>query len=1294
MSTAAAAVAVDAEHPWPGLMPFGEAAQRFFHGRDDEATELMRLIRRDTLTVLYGQSGLGKSSLLAAGLFPRLREADFLPVLLRIDWAASAPPPVQQVLAALVEACASHRVDSPAPWHDATLWAHFHRRDLEFWSPRNRLLTPVLVFDQFEELFTVGRQDAVAQQRAAALVDALADLVESRMPAALAEQVERQPELGLAFDHGRRSCKVVFAFREDYLPEFEGLRDRIRLIVHNRLRLQRMNGQAAWRAVRQPGSALVSDAVAEQIVRFVAAPRPGRAAAGLDGLDVEPALLSVVCRELNQQRLRAGGAQITTELLRDGAQQRIITDFYEASVRDVDPLLRAFVEDQLLTDSGYRDSVALEDALALPGVTREGIDQLIHRRLLHLEERSGTLRVELTHDLLTEVARASRDARKARAAQAAQQAQLRRIRQRQRRWIAAGVLTVAAAVGLTAMFAVLLRRAEDERERLLQTQSLMMLSRANAALEQGVGATPYAQLAAALALHPGNAAARARAVALLEQRRLPQAQGSAWVGGRPLLHWPQGAPLLVVQDGGITRVEPATTWAAPWQARTLQLQLGAVDHQDHGLAALTEGARQVLTAAARPAAAAASAEPGRATLPSLRWLPGAQLLAYLSPGRVLHLFDPVSLAQRSGGVRWPGPVATVAVDPERRWAAAQMEDGGLAVAALEDASIVAATRRGVGRLLAVGPGGDLLLHDDTRWRAVASDGRAWAEGDLQAVQPGALAQGPGGQIALADGNQVLLLDTRARRWRALPHPSGVRALAFSADGQVLATGALDRVARTWRTADGAAAGPPMRHQGPVLALAFDPADRRLLLSGAGDGLARLWLAERGELMAEPMVHATAVVGLAVQPGSDAVVSLGDDGRLTHWRRGDHDRAPRVQRGEAGALAVAWSARSGLLAQAWTGGRVAAFGPGGLAWQHEGGADVRALAFSPDGRSLVVSRADGSLHTLAGADGAALHPPRQSGVPLVRIVFNGTGTHWLGLASDGTLRQWRSTDGVSIGHALGGVHASTAGWDASGQIVVTADGAGLRLWSAGGLRPLARIALDGPPAWFGSAPGDAAHLWVLTPTCLQRVALAGPSPPPGCDAKAGALPLAGLRPWTAAIAPGGDRLAVGALDGRIRLVDLRSLRFIGDTARHDDAVLALRFSPDGTRLLSTSRDQLVRLWDVPGGTAIADPLAAGASVIEAGFSADGEQVLVVAVGGPAWLQRIGRPLPEPDAETLADLLCLAGRSTLAADGEARRLADDEMLAMLRRLHAPVTADPATAAWVLSVAGRLATVEPPR
>jgi len=83
---------VDAANPWPGLASFREADQAFFHGREAESAELTRLVLRERLTVLFGLSGLGKSSLLAAGVFPRLRQQNVLPVPLRLDFSALFAP--------------------------------------------------------------------------------------------------------------------------------------------------------------------------------------------------------------------------------------------------------------------------------------------------------------------------------------------------------------------------------------------------------------------------------------------------------------------------------------------------------------------------------------------------------------------------------------------------------------------------------------------------------------------------------------------------------------------------------------------------------------------------------------------------------------------------------------------------------------------------------------------------------------------------------------------------------------------------------------------------------------------------------------------------------------------------------------------------------------------------------------------------------------------------------------------------------------------------------------------------
>src|SRR5262249_35027904 len=117
---------VDAQNPWPGLVSFTEELSEFFHGRSEEADEVLRRVDRAGLTVLFGQSGLGKSSLLQAGLFPRLRAEGYLPVSIRLDHAATAPSLADQVKAAVSRAIADAggRSENAAADAGDTLWEH------------------------------------------------------------------------------------------------------------------------------------------------------------------------------------------------------------------------------------------------------------------------------------------------------------------------------------------------------------------------------------------------------------------------------------------------------------------------------------------------------------------------------------------------------------------------------------------------------------------------------------------------------------------------------------------------------------------------------------------------------------------------------------------------------------------------------------------------------------------------------------------------------------------------------------------------------------------------------------------------------------------------------------------------------------------------------------------------------------------------------------------------------------------------------------------------------------------
>ena len=189
-------------------------------------------------------------------------------------------------------------VEAPPISEGETLWAYFHRRDADFWSDRNRPILPLVVFDQFEEMFTLGKSDAASTKASDVFVTQLSDLVEGRPPALLKEHLEMHPEDAGQYTFGRPRYKVLLALREDFLPELEDLSERMPSITHNRMRLQRMNGAAALEVVAHARQ-LIDTRVAEKVVRFVAAAEG--AALPLARLQVEPALLSVVCRGAQRQ---------------------------------------------------------------------------------------------------------------------------------------------------------------------------------------------------------------------------------------------------------------------------------------------------------------------------------------------------------------------------------------------------------------------------------------------------------------------------------------------------------------------------------------------------------------------------------------------------------------------------------------------------------------------------------------------------------------------------------------------------------------------------------------------------------------------------------------------------------------------------------------------------------------------------------------------------------------------------------------------------------------------------------
>ena len=233
-----------------------------------------------------------------------------------------------------------------------------------------------------------------------------------------------------------RKYKLLISLREDFLPHLEGWCQLIPALGRSRVRLLHLQAADALDAVHKPAQHLMTVGLARRVVAIIAGEdlHRGRDTAetevdlpvdDLEVSEVEPALLSLFCRELNEERKRRGQPQFDEQLVED-AKRDILSNYYSSCVCDLPPRVARFIESELITEKGFRDSYIREDAVPAH-LTEDELDRLIGSRLIRLEDRYGAQRIELTHDVLTRAVREHRDRRrteeeKAALAEAAQQA--------------------------------------------------------------------------------------------------------------------------------------------------------------------------------------------------------------------------------------------------------------------------------------------------------------------------------------------------------------------------------------------------------------------------------------------------------------------------------------------------------------------------------------------------------------------------------------------------------------------------------------------------------------------------------------------------------------------------------------------------------------------------------------------------------------------------------------------------------------------------------------------------------
>jgi DNA-binding winged helix-turn-helix (wHTH) protein len=346
--------------PYKFLDYYTEQDRQLFFGREAEIEAICSQIIAHRSCILYGRSGVGKSSILRAGLMPRLKSEGHLVFPIR-----SFSDPLHQMTSALCEA-----VGGEASNHERRI------EDLITVAGAAGSRYVIFFLDQFEEFFSLLGEESRQQ-----FIDTIGKLA-------------AREDLPLRF---------VFALREDFLAEMSRFKAVIPEIFHHEYRLSRLNREQASLAITAPAQAVGCEYEPRLVERLLE---------DLNERDsVDPPQLQIVCDSLYDSRDSDG--RITTAAYdRLGTASQILAGYLERVLNRFDaPALRVTkaILTALISIEGRRLVLRASDLIARvgyhsskgPASAAEFIEELVAARVVRRSREDGETWLELAHDFLT-----------------------------------------------------------------------------------------------------------------------------------------------------------------------------------------------------------------------------------------------------------------------------------------------------------------------------------------------------------------------------------------------------------------------------------------------------------------------------------------------------------------------------------------------------------------------------------------------------------------------------------------------------------------------------------------------------------------------------------------------------------------------------------------------------------------------------------------------------------------------------------------------------------------------------
>ena len=367
------------------------------HGRDVETRILSQSIISNLHTILYGQSGAGKTSLLQAGVFPVLRERDFFPVYVRLGRLDHDEDYQKYIYDSIMASAETLLPDRNKTVYHAALCSEEKLSDnfdlllalqnTHFVDETGTTKIPVIILDQFEEILT----NPEVSEKATAFIKAIYPMVDDSYDLSF-------PFLSFS------NYRIVFSMREDYLCAFEDIIDTFNLfeLKQNRFRLRFFNPAQA----RIVATQLLRDKIEEETIIDKCVDNILDICKNRDFYEgINTALLSLITEEIEIS------GTYDFQIYNERSLERIVYNYYDRTVSSgaVSFKTREFIEKNLVTSDGRRSSVDLKDALDKGNITNDELVALADKeKILSIQRVGSRSLLEFSHDILAKIIRKRR----------------------------------------------------------------------------------------------------------------------------------------------------------------------------------------------------------------------------------------------------------------------------------------------------------------------------------------------------------------------------------------------------------------------------------------------------------------------------------------------------------------------------------------------------------------------------------------------------------------------------------------------------------------------------------------------------------------------------------------------------------------------------------------------------------------------------------------------------------------------------------------------------------------------